>query len=83
MPEDLDASFVARRRLEVPAEKVAFANLRYTDEEGKRRKFIFTWLEDTHMRQYAMRDFYPENCPERVFNTWRWERVLEKPRPSS
>ena len=23
------------------------------------------------MRQYAMRDFYPENCPERVFNTWR------------
>jgi hypothetical protein len=23
------------------------------------------------MRQYAMRDFFPENCPERVFNTWR------------
>ena len=51
--------------------KQRFANLRYTDEEDKKRKFIFTWLEDTHMRQYAMRDFYPENCPERVFNTWR------------
>ena len=23
------------------------------------------------MRQYAMQDFFPENCPERVFNTWR------------
>ena len=48
-----------------------FSHVNYKGEEGKTHKFVPTWLDDAHKRDYALMDFYPENCPEEVFNTWR------------
>ena len=50
-----------------------FGHLKYTDSGPKpsTHKFMPTWLRDAHKRDYALMDFYPENCPDQVFNTWR------------
>jgi len=33
--------------------------------------FIKQWLRDKNKRQFRKMDFYPENCPEDVYNTWK------------
>lgn len=50
--------------------KLLFAYMKY-EEDGKVHKFMPRWLEDRNQRKYDIMDFYPENCPENVFNTWR------------
>ena len=60
-----------------------FAHVKYTDSSPKPKthKFVPAWLGDAHKRDYALMDFYPENCPDQVFNTWRGYAV-EKIDPS-
>jgi hypothetical protein len=48
-----------------------FSHVNYKDGEGKTHKFVPAWLDDPDKRDYALMDFYPENCPDEVFNTWR------------
>ena len=40
-------------------------------EEWDNGKFIHRWFLDSNKRQYRTMDFYPENCPNDVFNTWK------------
>ena len=35
------------------------------------KTFIFRWMNDPEKLVYRKMDFYPENCPDDVYNTWR------------
>jgi hypothetical protein len=35
------------------------------------KKFIWKWVDDPEKHAYRKMDFYPENCPDDVYNTWR------------
>ena len=35
------------------------------------KKFIWKWMDDPDKMAYRKMDFYPENCPDDVYNTWR------------
>ncbi len=55
-----------------------FSHLRYEEmiekEDGQEKKvikkFIYKWMEDAQKRQFRTMDFFPEDCPEDVYNTW-------------
>ena len=58
-----------------------FSHLKYEeavelgDDEEKTKtvvkKFIWKWMDDPEKNAYRKMDFYPENCPDDVYNTWR------------
>ena len=58
-----------------------FSHLKYEeavevgDDEEKTKtvakKFIKKWVDDPDKHAYRKMDFYPENCPDDVYNTWR------------
>jgi hypothetical protein len=56
-----------------------FSHLQYeeevTDKKGKTetvvKKFVWKWVDDPDKHAYRKMDFYPENCPDDVYNTWR------------
>ena len=50
--------------------KQRFSHLVYQDAKGK-HKFVTTWLDDANKHSYTRMDFYPENCPPNVYNTWK------------
>lgn len=50
--------------------KLLYSYMKY-EEDGKLQKFMPRWMEDRNQRKYDIMDFYPENCPPNVFNTWR------------
>lgn len=39
--------------------------------EVERGDFVKAWLKDKNKSEYRKMDFFPENCPEDVFNLWR------------
>jgi hypothetical protein len=50
--------------------KERFSHLQFQDAKGT-HKFMMRWLEDPDKRSFATMDFYPEDCPPNVFNTWK------------
>ena len=56
-----------------------FSHLQYeeevTDKKGNTetvvKKFVWKWVDDPDKHAYRKMDFYPENCPDDVYNTWR------------
>ena len=57
-----------------------FSHLQYEEEEFDKKagvmvtvakKFIWKWVDDPDKHAYRKMDFYPENCPDDVYNTWR------------
>ena len=50
--------------------KERFSHLKFQDAKGT-HKFILSWLEDADKRSFDTMDFYPEDCPPFVFNTWK------------
>ena len=56
-----------------------FSHLQYeeqkVDKDGEivpvAKKFVKKWVDDPDKHAYRKMDFYPENCPDDVYNTWR------------
>ncbi len=46
-----------------------FSHIKYEDAKGE-HKFVKVWLDDEDKHSYRTMDFYPEDCPPDVFNTW-------------
>jgi hypothetical protein len=51
--------------------RTAFLNVKYEDDDGKKKKFVDQWIEDEEMKTYDHIDFLPKNCPENVYNIWK------------
>jgi hypothetical protein len=48
-----------------------YADWSYEGKDGKKHKFIDTWICDNNKRRFLKIDFIPENCPESTFNLWK------------